>query len=102
MLRRSLRCTRTYTVCPYTMFLRAFTSTVQAILMVRRCVADLWRTVAAGGTETVNWADLYKTLLAELAGLVAQGELQDAELRARIVALLSARDRKSTRLNSSH
>ena len=67
-----------------------FTSTDQAILMVQRRVADLWRTVAAGVTETVNWADLYKTLLAELAGLVAQGELQDAELRARIVALLSA------------
>ena len=41
--------------------------------MVQRRVADLWRTVAAGVTETVNWADLYKTLLAELAGLVAQG-----------------------------
>lgn len=61
-----------------------------AILKVQRRVADLWRTVAAGVTETVNWADLYKTLLAELAGLVAQGELQDAELRARIVALVSA------------
>ena len=67
-----------------------FTSTDQAILMVQRRVADLWRTVAAGVTETVNWADLYKTLLAELVGLVAQGELQDAELRARIVALVSA------------
>ena len=67
-----------------------FTSTDQAILMVERRVADLWRTVAAGVTETVNWADLYKTLLAELVGLVAQGELQDAELRARIVAMVSA------------
>ena len=67
-----------------------FTSTDQAILMVQRRVADLWRMVAAGVTETVNWADLYKTFLAELAGLVAQGELQDAELRARIVALISA------------
>ena len=67
-----------------------FTSTDQAILMIQRRVADLWRTVAAGVTETVNWAGLYKTLLAELSGLVAQGELQDAELRARIVALVSA------------
>lgn len=49
-----------------------FTATDQAILMVQRRVADLWRTVAAGVTETVNWADLYKTLLAELVGLVAQ------------------------------
>src|SRR3546814_4180183 len=32
----------------------------------------------------------YTTLFRSLAGLVAQGELQDAELRARIVALLSA------------
>lgn len=46
-----------------TCFLRhcLFTSTDQAILMVQRRVADLWRTVAADVTETVNWADLYKT-----------------------------------------
>lgn len=67
-----------------------FTATDQAILMVQRRVADLWRTVAAGVTETVNWADLYKTLLAELAGLVAQGEMPEAELRTRLVALVSA------------
>ena len=58
--------------------------------MVQRRVADLWRTVAAGVTETVNWADLYKTLLAELAGLVAQGEMPEAELRTRLIALASA------------
>ena len=67
-----------------------FTATDQAILMVQRRVTDLWRLVAAGVTETVNWAALYKTLLAELAGLVAQGELPDAELRTRIVALVNA------------
>ena len=71
-----------------------FTATDQAILMVQRRVADLWRTVEAGVTETVNWADMYKALLGELAGLLAQGELPDAELRSRIVALVDASQQK--------
>ncbi|MBK5207357.1 MAG: Tn3 family transposase [Polaromonas sp.] len=71
-----------------------FTATDQAILMVQRRVADLWRTVAAGVTEALNWADMYKALLADLVGLVAEGELPDAELRSRIVALVSASQQK--------
>jgi hypothetical protein len=71
-----------------------FTATNQAILMVQRRVADLWRTVEAGVTETVNWADMYKALLGELAGLLAQGELPDAELRSRMVALVDASQQK--------
>ena len=62
--------------------------------MVQRRVSDLWRTVEAGVTETVNWADMYKALLGELAGLLAQGELPDAELRSRIVALVDASQQK--------
>ena len=71
-----------------------FTATDQAILMVQRRVSDLWRTVEAGVTETVNWADMYKALLGELAGLLAQGELPDAELRSRIMALVDASQQK--------
>ena len=67
-----------------------FTATDQAILMVQRRVSDLWRTVEAGVTDSVNWAAMYKALLGELAGLLAQGELPDAELRSRIAALVSA------------
>lgn len=37
-----------------------FTATDQAILMVQRRVADLWRQVSAEVTDTVNWAGLYK------------------------------------------
>ena len=47
-----------------------FTATDQAILMMQRRIADLWRTVEAGVTETVNWAYMYKALLGELAGLL--------------------------------
>jgi len=68
-------------------------NTDQAILMVQRRVTDIWRTVAAGVTDTSNWATLYKNLLVELASLVAQGDLPDADLRARIVALISTSER---------
>jgi hypothetical protein len=70
-------------------------ATDQLILMVLRRINDLWRQAAAGVPGTVNWADLYKTLLTELAGLSAEGAVPDAELRARLEALVSAsRQRK--------
>lgn len=63
-----------------------FTTTDQAILMVQRRVADLWRTVDAGITQTVDWANLYKTLLAELTELVSRKEaMLHAEWMARMV-----------------
>jgi hypothetical protein len=65
-----------------------FNATDQAILMAQRRVSDLWRTVEACITETVNWADKYKTLPGVLACLPVQGELPDAELRSRIAALV--------------
>lgn len=69
----------------------------QLILMVLRRINDLWRQAAAGVPGTVNWADLYQTLLTELAGLSAEGAVPDAELRARHEALVSAsRQRKPT------
>jgi len=48
-------------------------ATDQLILMVLRRINDLWRQAAAGVPGTVNWADLYQTLLTELAGLSADG-----------------------------
>src|SRR3546814_21172234 len=83
-----------------------FTNTDQLILMVQRRIADLWRQAAADVPATVNWAAMYKTLLGELVALSAQGAVPDAELRARLEALITEtrkrKDRKSTRLNSSH
>lgn len=65
------------------------TATDQLILMVQRRIADLWRDAAAGVTGTLNWANLYQTLLDELASLSAQGAVPDAELRTRLAALVA-------------
>ncbi|KKI11543.1 transposase, partial [Comamonas thiooxydans] len=51
--------------------------------------ADLWRQAAADVPATVNWAAMYKTLLGELVALSAQGAVPDAELRARLEALIT-------------
>ena len=61
----------------------------QLILMVQRRIADLWRQAAADVPATVNWAAMYKTLLGELVALSAQGAVPDAELRARLEALIT-------------
>nr|AGJ70646.1 Tra [Comamonas sp. 7D-2]AGJ70683.1 Tra [Comamonas sp. 7D-2] len=66
-----------------------FTTTDQLILMVQRRIADLWRQAAADVPATVNWAAMYKTLLGELVALSAQGAVPDAELRARLEALIT-------------
>ena len=72
-----------------------FTATDQLILMVQRRIADLWRQAAAEVPGTVNWADLYQRLLAELVTLSAQGAVPDAELRQRLEAVVKAsRQRK--------
>ncbi len=57
--------------------------------MVQRRIADLWRQAAADVPATVNWAAMYKTLLGELVALSAQGAVPDAELRARLEALIT-------------
>jgi hypothetical protein len=73
------------------------TATDQLILMVQRRVADLWRHAAGSVGETVNWADLYQSLLDELKALSANananagtGAVTDADLRARLQALVAA------------
>jgi TnpA family transposase len=66
------------------------TATDQAILMIQRRVADLWRLAREGVPDTVNWADLYKRLLADLAVLAAEKGLAEGELRTRILELMKA------------
>lgn len=65
-------------------------ATDQLILMLQRRVADLWRQASTSLGDTVNWAEMYRSLLGELAGLCAQGAVPDTELRARLAALLAA------------
>lgn len=65
-------------------------ATDQLILMIQRRVADLWRQAAASLGETVNWAELYQSLLGELMGLCAQDAVPDTELRKRLEALVAA------------
>jgi TnpA family transposase len=67
-----------------------FTTTDQAILMIQRRVTDLWRMAREQVPDTVNWADMYKKLLADLAVLAAEDKLAEVELRTRIVELVAA------------
>ena len=67
------------------------TATDQLILMFQRRVADLWRHCADGVTATVDWAQQYQQLLQELADLVAQEALPDAELRSRLSDLVAVK-----------
>jgi len=67
-----------------------FTTTDQAILMIQRRVTDLWRMAREQVPDTVNWADLYKKLLADLALLAAEDKLVEGELRIRVVELVTA------------
>jgi TnpA family transposase len=67
-----------------------FTTTDQAILMIQRRVTDLWRMAREEVPDTVNWAVLYKKLLADLSALTAQDKLAEGEFHTRIVELLVA------------
>jgi len=67
-----------------------FTTTDQAILMIQRRVTDLWRMAREQVPDTVNWADMYKKLLANLAVLAAEDKLAEGELRTRVVELVAA------------
>ncbi|MEI0787169.1 Tn3-like element IS1071 family transposase, partial [Pseudomonas aeruginosa] len=49
----------------------------------------IFATEPADVPATVNWAAMYKTLLGELVALSAQGAVPDAELRARLEALIT-------------
>ena len=65
-----------------------FTTTDQAISMIQRRVTDLWRLARNEVPDTVNWAVLYKKLIADLAGLTAQGDLTNDQLRLRVIELV--------------
>ncbi|MEY2953700.1 MAG: hypothetical protein RLZZ401_1787 [Pseudomonadota bacterium] len=58
--------------------------------MIQRRVADLWRLTREDVPDTVNWADLYKRLLADLAVFAAEKGLAEGELRTRILELMKA------------
>lgn len=66
-----------------------FTTTDQAILMIQRRVTDLWRMAREEVPDTVNWADMYKKLLADLAVLAAEDKLAEGELRLRVLELVA-------------
>ena len=70
------------------------TATDQLILMIGRRVADLWRQTAAGVGVTVNWADLYQSLLNDLALLSAEGGVADDQIRARLTDLVATSRRQ--------
>lgn len=65
-----------------------FTTTDQAISMIQRRVTDLWRLARDDVPDTVNWAVLYKKLIADLAELTAQGDLTNDQLRLRMIELV--------------
>jgi TnpA family transposase len=64
-------------------------NTDHLLLMVRRRVADLWRTAAVGvDAQLTDWACLYQELLGELASLAGNSELSSDAVRERLCALL--------------
>lgn len=70
------------------------TATDQLILMVQRRVADLWRQAAGHVGDTVNWAELYQSLLQELVSVSAQSAGPDGELRARLEVLVTTQQQR--------
>lgn len=70
------------------------TATDQLILMVQRRVADLWRQAAGSVGDTVNWADLYRSLLNELTSMSSEGGIPDSDLRARLAALVASHQQR--------
>jgi len=67
------------------------TQTDHLLLMVRRRVADLWRTTAGGvDAKLSDSARLYQELLGELGSLAGDPELSSDALREQLVALLQA------------
>lgn len=66
-------------------------TTDHLLLMVRRRVADLWRTVAVEvDARWSDWARLYQELLGELGSLAANPSLSSEAMREQLLALLQA------------
>ena len=65
------------------------TTTDHLLLMVRRRVADLWRTVAVEvDAKWSDWARLYQELLGDLGSLASNPSLSSEAIRDRLLALL--------------
>lgn len=67
-----------------------FTATDQAILLIQRRVADLWRQAGAAVPQSDPWHRLYKKLLADLITLTEQAVLPDDQLRQQVGEPISA------------
>ena len=67
------------------------TTTDHLLLMVRRRVVDLWRTVAVGvDAKLTDWARLYQELLGELGSLASNSSLSSEAMRGHLLALPQA------------
>jgi hypothetical protein len=78
-------------------------TTDHLILMVRRRVADLWRSARTGSNHrSTSWATLHAQLLVDLRQLVADETITDAEARRRLAELIALNEqrRPSSRLRS--
>jgi hypothetical protein len=60
--------------------------------MVQWRVVELWRQYAAGTTDSVDWAERYRTLLAELDGLHADGSVPEKCSKITKTPLVRRRD----------
>lgn len=70
-------------------------STDHLIVMVRRRVADLWRRARAEVEQSgTSWAILYRQLLSELANLVADKQVSDAQARQRLAELVALNEQR--------
>jgi hypothetical protein len=66
-------------------------ATDRLLLMVRRRVAELWRTATTGADATLtDWARLYQELLGELNALLSDPALSSDAVREQLTALLEA------------
>jgi TnpA family transposase len=69
--------------------------TDRLLLMVRRRVADLWRRAAQeAGQVLIHWSDLYRELLASLATLASNPELDADQLRTQLMELIGAHQQR--------
>jgi TnpA family transposase len=76
-------------------------ATDNLILMVRRRVADLWRTARMSADRaSTSWATLYTQLLADLGRLVGDQELTDTQARQCLADLVILNEQRRPRSKS--
>ena len=76
-------------------------NTDRLLLMVRRCVADVWRHAADNAKRVlIHWAELYPELLGSMEALVSDATVTDSEVRERV--LVNRSQMRSSRTLSFH